>query len=106
VLSGETAEITRAGSRFLNEFGVELSALSSTRRRFCQFCIDWTERRAHIAGAIGAALTRRYFDLGWIERIKYSRAVVVTPSGRRGFRETFGIEVPADSRDADCRDPS
>jgi DNA-binding transcriptional ArsR family regulator len=94
VLSDEAAEITTAGTRFLDEFGIDLSALSSTRRRFCRFCIDWTERRPHIAGAVGAALTKRYFNLGWIERMKHSRAVTVTPSGKRGFLETFGIEVP------------
>jgi hypothetical protein len=95
VLGDEAAEITTVGTRFLDEFGIDLSALSSTRRRFCRFCIDWTERRPHIAGAVGAALTQRYFDLGWIERMKHGRAVIVTPSGKRGFLETFGIEVSA-----------
>jgi DNA-binding transcriptional ArsR family regulator len=98
VLSHEAAEITAIGTRFLNEFEINLSALSFTDRRFCRTCIDWTERRPHIAGAVGAALTKRYFDLGWIERVKYSRAVIVTPCGRRGFLETFGIEVPEESR--------
>jgi DNA-binding transcriptional ArsR family regulator len=98
VLSDEVAEITTLGTRFLNEFGIDLSALGSSRGRFCRFCIDWTERRPHIAGAAGAALTKRYFDLGWIERIRHSRAVIVTSSGRRGFLETFGIEVPEESR--------
>jgi DNA-binding transcriptional ArsR family regulator len=94
VVGDEAAEITIAGTRFLVEFGIDLSGLNSTRRRFCRFCIDWTERRPHIAGAVGAALTKRYFDLGWIDRTKHSRAVLVTPPGKRGFLETFGIEVP------------
>ena len=55
-------------------------------------CLDWTERRPHIAGAVGAAITKRYFDLGWMERIKRSQAVIVTPSGLRGFREAFGVD--------------
>ena len=76
------------------EFGIELSALSSARRRFCKVCIDWTERRPHIAGPVGAALTRRYFDLSWIERMKDSRAVMVTAAGKRGFTKTFGIVGP------------
>src|ERR1700704_4333005 len=91
VLSDEAAEITPAGARFLSEFGIDLSRLSSTRRHFCRLCLDWTERRPHIAGAVGAALTKRCFDLGWTERMTHSRAVVVTASGRRGFLETFGI---------------
>jgi DNA-binding transcriptional ArsR family regulator len=89
----EGAEITEAGTRFLAEFGIDLSALSSTRRRFCRLCLDWTERRPHIAGAVGAALTTRCFDLGWTERMKHGRAVTVTASGKRGFLETFGISV-------------
>src|SRR5882724_5235199 len=98
VVGDEAAEITRAGIRFLTAFGIDLSALSSKRRPFCRLCIDWTERRPHIAGAVGAALTKRCFDLGWTERMKYSGAVIVTASGRRGFLETFGIGVPEETR--------
>ena len=87
----EAAEITEAGTRFLTEFGIDLAALGSTRRHFCRLCLDWTERRPHIAGAVGAALAKRCFDLGWTERMKHSRAVIVTASGKRGFLETFGI---------------
>jgi DNA-binding transcriptional ArsR family regulator len=90
-LGDEAAEITEAGSRFLTEFGIDLFAVRSTRRQFCRLCLDWTERRPHIAGAVGAALANRCFELGWTERMKHSRAVVVTTSGKRGFLETFGI---------------
>jgi DNA-binding transcriptional ArsR family regulator len=99
VLGDETAEITQAGTRFLSEFGIDLLALSSTRRHFCRLCLDWTERRPHIAGAVGAALTKRFFDLGWTERMKHSRAVIVTASGRRGFLETFGIGACTENED-------
>jgi len=91
VLDDEAAEITAAGTRFLTGFGIELPARRSTRRHFCRLCLDWTERRPHIAGAVGAAMTTRYFDLGWLERIEQSHAVVVTAAGRRGFQKTFGI---------------
>ena len=93
----EAAEITQAGARFLTEFGIDLSALSSKRRHFCRLCLDWTERRPHIAGAVGAALTKRCFDLGWTERMKHSSAVIVTASGKHGFRETFGIGMPEET---------
>jgi len=92
VLGDEAAEITEAGTQFLSEFGIDLFALSSIRRHFCRLCLDWTERRPHIAGAVGAALTKRYFDLGWTQRMRHSRAVIVTASGKRGFLETFGID--------------
>jgi len=94
----EAAEITRAGTRFLTEFGIDLSASSSERRHFCRLCIDWTERRPHLAGAVGAALTKRCFDLGWIARMERSSAVIVTASGQHGFRDTFGIGVPDDTK--------
>jgi DNA-binding transcriptional ArsR family regulator len=93
VVEDETAGITAAGARFFTRFGIELPALRSSRRRVCRLCLDWTERRPHIAGALGAAMTKRYFDLGWMERMKRSHAVIVTPGGRRGFRETFGIDT-------------
>jgi DNA-binding transcriptional ArsR family regulator len=100
VLDDEVAEVTRAGTRFLTEFGIELPPLRSTRHRFCRLCLDWTERRHHIAGAVGAALTKRCFDLGWLQRMERSHAVVVTPVGRRGLQKVFGIDTrePGDRR--------
>jgi DNA-binding transcriptional ArsR family regulator len=91
VLDDEAAEITTAGRRFLREFGIALPTRRSTRRHFCRLCLDWTERRPHLAGTVGAAIAKRCFDLGWIERMKRSQAVGVTPSGGRGFQKTFGI---------------
>lgn len=94
VLGDDAAEITQAGTRFFTAFGIDLPALSPDTRPVCRLCLDWTERRPHLAGAVGAALTKRCFDLGWTERMQDSQAVRVTAPGRRGFRETFGIEVP------------
>jgi DNA-binding transcriptional ArsR family regulator len=102
VLDDDVAEITTAGTRVLAEFGIALRPPRSTRRTFCRLCLDWTERRPHIAGAVGVAITRRCFDLGWIERTKGSHAVIVTPSGRRGFQKTFGIDA-ADPGDRPTR---
>jgi DNA-binding transcriptional ArsR family regulator len=93
VLDDDVAEITTAGTRFLTAFGVGLPHRRSSRRHFCRLCLDWTERRLHIAGAVGVAITRRCFDLGWIERTPRSHAVIVTTSGRRGFQKTFGIDA-------------
>lgn len=84
--------VTQAGGDFFATFGVDLE--TRTRRAFCRPCIDWSERRPHIAGAVGAGLARRCFDLGWIARLRDSRAVTVTAKGRGGLRETFGIDFP------------
>lgn len=97
VVGEEAAEITRSGRRFLTEFGVDLSASSSKGRHFCRLCIDWTERRPHLAGAVGASFTKRCFDLGWTKKVEDGGAVIVTASGKRGFRETFGIAVPEEA---------
>ena len=85
--------ITPAGTRFLcDEVGLDLG--DGGRRPLCRTCLDWSERRPHFAGRLGAALCRRVHDLGWIARSRDSRAVVITPAGRRGFSQTFGISLP------------
>jgi DNA-binding transcriptional ArsR family regulator len=93
VIDDEAAAITTAGTRFFNEFGIALRARRSVRPPVCRLCLDWTERRPHIAGPLGAAVTQRFFDLGWIERMRCSHAVIVTPLGRRGLEETFGVDA-------------
>jgi len=98
VLDDDVAEITTAGTRFLAAFRVDLPARRSPRRHFCRLCLDWTERRQHLAGAVGVAITRRCLDLGWLQRAARSHAVIVTPSGRRGLQKTFGIDTSGDSR--------
>ncbi|HEV2302241.1 MAG TPA: winged helix-turn-helix domain-containing protein [Stellaceae bacterium] len=95
LLDHEGAEVTADGAQFLAGFGIDLFTVGARRRRFYRSCLDWTERRPHIGGAVGAALASRCFELGWTERKKDSRAVVVTQSGRRGFQETFGVTVDA-----------
>jgi hypothetical protein len=92
VLSDEGGEVTERGMEFLCEFGIDLSN-APRRRHFCRPCLDWTERRLHVGGAIGAALTARCFDLGWAARARDSRAVTITEDGRRGFDETFGLAL-------------
>jgi DNA-binding transcriptional ArsR family regulator len=93
VLGNEAGEVTEAGAAFLTQLGVDLSAARARRRVFCRPCVDWTERRPHIGGAVGAALTNRCFELGWVERVRDSRALIITPTGRRGFMEAFDLSV-------------
>ena len=93
VIDDEAAAITTSGTRFFNGFGIALPARRSVRPPVCRLCLDWTERRPHIAGPLGVAITQRLFDLGWIERMRRSHAVVVTPLGRRGLEETFGVDA-------------
>jgi DNA-binding transcriptional ArsR family regulator len=96
VLDNDVGQVTADGSRFLDQFGVDLAYAGSQRRRFCRPCLDWSERRRHLGGAVGAALAARCFELGWIERVKDSRAVTITASGRSGLLATFSIAVSND----------
>ncbi len=93
VLSDDGGMVTPAGERFLLEFGVDVRAPGPARRAFCRPCLDWSERRAHLAGAVGAALAERCFALGWIARVRDTRAVAIPPKGRAGFAQTFGITL-------------
>jgi DNA-binding transcriptional ArsR family regulator len=93
ILGDEAGEVTADGAGFLADLGVDLSAASTKRRVFCRPCLDWTERRPHIGGAVGAAIASRCFALRWIERIGSSRALTVTAAGRRGLTDAFGLSV-------------
>jgi hypothetical protein len=93
VLGEDGGEITDAGAAFLGAFGIDLDAGRRSRRPFCRPCLDWTERRPHLAGVLGAALAGRCFDLGWIERRRDGRALAITRAGERGFSERFGISL-------------
>jgi DNA-binding transcriptional ArsR family regulator len=90
-LDGEGGRVTAAGAGFLAGFGLELETLAAGRRCFCRPCLDWSERRPHLAGALGRALAERCLQLGWIRRVKDSRAVAVTPAGRQGFVDRLGL---------------
>ena len=91
-------EVTPIGSAALAACGVDTQALRQSRRRFAVSCLDWTERRAHLGGALGAALTARMLQLGWIERGASRRSVRVTPAGQSGLAATFGWQDPAGQR--------
>jgi len=89
-LSPDGGEVTDRGHAFLSGFGAEPAA---GKRVFCRPCLDWSERRPHIAGRLGAALASRCLDLGWIARQRDSRAVTITAAGAHGFAEHFGIHI-------------
>jgi len=93
VLGDEAGEVTLTGMEFLTRLGVDLAAARAKRRVFCRPCLDWTERRPHIGGAVGAALAKRCFELKWIERTRDSRALTITRAGRQGLMEQFALSI-------------
>jgi DNA-binding transcriptional ArsR family regulator len=86
-------EVTPRGRARFAELGIDLDEVARARRPLTRACLDWTERRHHLAGALGAALATRFFELGWIERRPTSRAVRVTSQGRRAFERELAVEV-------------
>jgi DNA-binding transcriptional ArsR family regulator len=86
----EAFEVTEKGEERLGVLGLDVAALRKARRRFAWQCLDWTERRPHLNGALGAALTDRMIELGWFERGTTRRALVVTEAGLAGLADTFG----------------
>jgi DNA-binding transcriptional ArsR family regulator len=92
VLTDEGGELTPSGERFLSTFGADLTSRPQTRRVFCQPCLDWTERRYHLKGLVGAEILRRVLELGWFKRVSGTRALRLTSSGSAGLSELFHIE--------------
>ncbi|MGH3179101.1 MAG: ArsR/SmtB family transcription factor [Streptosporangiaceae bacterium] len=95
--SSHRFEVTGAGAKELGSLGLNLLQIRRSRRQFAGTCIDWTQRRRHLNGALAAAITSRMFELGWIERAPQSqrrRSVRVTPVGFEGLASTFGVDLP------------
>jgi DNA-binding transcriptional ArsR family regulator len=93
VLDDDAGAVTPKGTNFLSEFGIDPpSAGHRAQRVFCRPCVDRTERRPHLAGSLGTKLACRCFELGWVERMRDSRALRITEAGHKGLRATFGIE--------------
>ena len=66
------------------------------KRIFCRPCLDWSERRYHVAGLVGAEIWRRCLGLGWLARERDSRALRLTAAGKRGLSEPFGIDLTSE----------
>lgn len=78
---------------WVREFGIDLDGLVACRRPLIRYCLDWSEQRHHLAGALGAALAQRLFALQWLRHAEHGRAVFLTDAGATGLKSTFGIEL-------------
>lgn len=86
--------LTSSGIAFLHRLGVDLESARSKRkdgRAFCRPCLDWSERRSHLAGEVGAALCTCCLVHGWVKRMDGTRAVSITPDGRKALAEAFNL---------------
>ena len=83
---------------FLGDIGMDMAPILTRRtkpsgRVLCRPCLDWSERRLHLAGSLGAALCAHSLDHGWIRRKDGTRAVQATVEGTRVFHQTFGVDL-------------
>ncbi len=86
-------EVTGAGAKTFASFGIKMTEIRRSRRNFAGECIDWTQRRGHLNGALAAAITARLFELAWIERGPRRRSVRITAAGAEGLGDTFGFDL-------------
>jgi len=86
-------DLTESGSKALGALGIDVEALRGLRRRFAYACIDWSERRPHIGGALGAAMLTVALNRRWVVRDDDSRVLKITGVGAREMRARFGLKV-------------
>jgi DNA-binding transcriptional ArsR family regulator len=96
IRAGDDLQVTKNGTAFLREFGVDFDRLYAARRPLCRACLDWSMRRHHLGGAVGAALLGRFEELKWLRRDSDSRAVRFTRIGEAGFAKTLNVEAVPD----------
>lgn len=86
-------KLGRGGRELFERLGIGVEAQPGSRRRFAYACMDWTERRPHLGGWLGAALCSRAFEAGWLVRKPGGRAVSITPSGKKTFKSFLGVSI-------------
>jgi DNA-binding transcriptional ArsR family regulator len=89
-LDADGIVLTAAGVDAVRTLGIEPYTLKGSRRPFCRTCLDWSERRHHLAGQLGAALLDRFQQLGWARRVPESRVLAFTPDGETALRAWLG----------------
>lgn len=82
--------LTRQGAALVGELGIDARTPAAGRRPFCRTCLDWSERRHHLAGLLGAALLRRFEELGWARRVPESRVLAFSAQGEASLRKWLG----------------
>jgi len=86
---GEDLILTEDGKAFVREFDIDIDALSAKKAPLCKECLDWSERRSHLAGSLGRAMLARFEDLGWAMRHQNTRIVTFSQDGERHFIKTL-----------------
>ncbi|MBV4355766.1 ArsR/SmtB family transcription factor [Pinibacter aurantiacus] len=90
---GDEFSVTRKGTDFFKKMEIDLETLRQSRRFFAKPCLDWSERKYHMAGSLGAALLNKMLSCNWIRRTRESRAIIVTARGQKAFLDYFNMKV-------------
>jgi DNA-binding transcriptional ArsR family regulator len=99
-VSKKGLRLSAPGVEWFARWGVDAGAIARQRRIFCRPCLDWSERRHHLAGSLGAAMLTRFCQLGWVLRDNKSRAIRFTPFGERKFQALFKSDAARDFKAA------
>jgi DNA-binding transcriptional ArsR family regulator len=93
--NGNSYQLTPSGAEAFEGLGIDVETIREHRRRFAYACVDWSERRPHVGGAVGAALLHIAMKRKWVMRDLDSRALSVTKIGRHEMLSRFGLRLPA-----------
>lgn len=86
-------ELTSKGVELADRWGIQVELVKKQRRKFAYACLDWSEQRFHIAGALGAAIATTFLDKGWVKRMPDSRALAITFSGADMLQQQFDVRL-------------
>ena len=92
-LPAQAYTLTPKGQSFFEGLGIDIGTLQQQRRAFARPCLDWSERKYHLSGSLGAALLSQMLERDWLRRTKHSREMIVTAKGRKALKEHFRIET-------------
>ncbi len=92
VLLGRDFDLSTPGATFCLDLGIDVAAVRAQRRVFARQCLDWSERKLHLSGALGAAIAKSFFDLKWLQRTERARGLVLTDAGRIALKDQIGLQ--------------
>jgi DNA-binding transcriptional ArsR family regulator len=93
IKEGADFKVSMQGEIFFATLNIDIHQLSNQKRSFARACLDWSERKPHLAGALGAAMLERMIANNWIRRTANSRAIVVTGKGKEALHAKLGVEI-------------
>lgn len=90
-LEGDNLTLTQSGEAFVADIGIDVAMLRKGKSPLCRECLDWSERRSHLAGSLGRALLSRFEDLAWAKRDQKTRVVSFSINGANEFERLFSV---------------